>query len=115
MRVLGAGGTARIAARALHGAGATVELCTRRDEDGAAVARELGVAARAWDDREAATAILINTTPLGMNADDPLPLEPAAVPGLIAALDAVYTPPMTAWLEAVAGTNAQPAGVATEV
>jgi shikimate dehydrogenase len=70
------------------------------------VADALGVARRAWDDREAAAAILVNTTPLGMHVDDPLPLKPATVPGLLAALDAVYTPPMTPWLQAVADAGA---------
>jgi shikimate dehydrogenase/3-dehydroquinate dehydratase type I len=106
VRVLGAGGTARIAAHALRAAGSVVEVCARRDEAARELADELGVASRAWTDREAAAAILVNTTPLGMQPDDPLPLKPAMVPGLTAALDAVYTPPVTPWLQAVSECGA---------
>ncbi len=100
VRVLGAGGTARIAAYALQAAGAGVELCARRDDVAGALAIKLGISARPWADRAAAATVVINTTPLGMQPDDPLPLKPAAVPGLRAVLDAVYTPPTTAWVHA---------------
>ncbi|MHC5019130.1 MAG: type I 3-dehydroquinate dehydratase [Planctomycetota bacterium] len=104
-RVLGAGGTARIAAHALRAAGSVVEVCARRDDAARELADELGVASRAWADREAAAAILVNTTPLGMQPDDPLPLKPAMVPGLQTALDAVYTPEVTPFIAAARAAN----------
>ena len=42
--------------------------------------------------------LVVNATPLGMNAGDPLPIRPEATPGAVAALDLVYRPGETAWV-----------------
>lgn len=107
VRILGAGGTARSAAVALHSAGAIVEVSARDAEAAISVAAACGGTVREWDDRNAPATVLINATPLGMHAADPLPSEPATVRGLVAALDAVYTPPWTPWLRAVEAAGAQ--------
>jgi shikimate dehydrogenase len=45
--------------------------------------------------------VLINSTPLGLRAEDPLPLEPARFPQAEIAFDMVYAPGQTAWVRAM--------------
>jgi shikimate dehydrogenase len=45
-----------------------------------------------------AADVVVNTTPLGQNGDDTLPIEPAAVRDLRAALDLVYRPGESRWV-----------------
>jgi shikimate dehydrogenase len=45
--------------------------------------------------------VLINATPLGLQPDDPLPLDLAEYPRAETALDMVYAPGGTAWIRSV--------------
>jgi shikimate dehydrogenase len=45
--------------------------------------------------------VLINSTPLGLQADDPLPIEPDGFPRAEVAFDMVYAPGQTAWVRAM--------------
>lgn len=45
--------------------------------------------------------VLINSTPLGLRADDPLPIEPDGFPRAEVAFDMVYTPRETSWVRAM--------------
>ena len=45
--------------------------------------------------------LVINATPLGLRADDPLPIEPSEVAGAAAALDMVYRTGETRWVRAM--------------
>jgi shikimate dehydrogenase len=42
--------------------------------------------------------VLINSTPLGLHADDPLPIEPDGFPRAEVAFDMVYAPGETSWV-----------------
>ena len=44
---------------------------------------------------------LINSTPLGLKPEDPLPIDPEAFPRAEIALDMVYAPGQTAWIRAM--------------
>ena len=112
--VLGAGGAARAAVRAVLSAGGRATVAARRWERAAAVARELGcrtarweaIASLAWD-------VLVHATPAGSLAQpdvSPVPAEwlhPGAV-----VLDAVYRPIKTPLLRAALerGCTAVPGG-----
>lgn len=111
--LLGTGGSGR--AVAVVAADAKAELYVRSRDAGRAEAfakwaRSRGARAHAVTDREAPTVDLaINATPLGLNQDDPLPLDPKAANGLKLALDLVYAPGETRWVRALraAGIAAQ--------
>ncbi len=45
--------------------------------------------------------VLINATPLGLQPDDPLPIEPEGFPRAEIAFDMVYAPGETAWIRAM--------------
>ncbi|MCI0340824.1 MAG: type I 3-dehydroquinate dehydratase [Planctomycetales bacterium] len=108
--VLGAGGTARAVAAAMRDAAARVTVSGRTAARAEALSRGLGVAAAPWEARESVPAeVLVNATPLGMRAGDPLPADPSRFPGLLAALDAVYAPPETEFLRAVRAAGARAA------
>lgn len=102
--VLGAGGAARAVLVALEDTGAPeirVVNRTRARADG--LLSELGVTARTydWADREAAledTALLVNTTSLGMTGGDPLDLDLSRMPADAVVNDIVYTPLETSLL-----------------
>ena len=44
---------------------------------------------------------MINTTPLGLKENDPLPIPPTHLNGARAALDFVYAPGETSWVRAL--------------
>jgi shikimate dehydrogenase len=48
-----------------------------------------------------ACGVLINSTPLGLSAGDPLPIEPDGFPRAEVAFDMVYVPGETAWVRAM--------------
>jgi shikimate dehydrogenase len=107
--LLGAGGAARAVARALGRAGAGVVVCARKP-DAAAVAAQLAAGeSRPWAERAAAAAaatIVVNATPVGMDADElPLPLD-ALHPGQVLA-DLVYHPLETVLLRGARDQGAQ--------
>jgi shikimate dehydrogenase/3-dehydroquinate dehydratase type I len=65
--VLGAGGAGRAVAFALRGAGARVVVGSRTLERAEALARDLGVDARAWESLPLESAdLVVNATPVGM-------------------------------------------------
>jgi shikimate dehydrogenase len=98
--IVGTGGGARAAAIAAVRCGASVAISSRSAERAAAFERWCG-------ERGLSTApahecrVVINATPLGLRADDPLPLDPAAVPELGVALDMVYRTGETPWVRAM--------------
>ena len=82
--VLGAGGSARVVARALGQHGVAVTIAARRPEAAADAAARAGATTAAWTDRDAcarASAIVVNATPLGMDgaASGALPLDGASL------------------------------------
>jgi shikimate dehydrogenase len=98
--IAGTGGGARAAAIAAARCGAPVAISSRSPERAGAFER--------WcRDRGLRTApaeectVVINATPLGLRADDPLPLDPAAVPHAGVAFDMVYRTGETPWVRAM--------------
>jgi shikimate dehydrogenase len=96
--VIGAGGAARAAMHALatHGAQRVV-IVNRTAERARDLARRFGrgrtridVVASVDEIGAGAFDLAVNATSLGLHADDPLPLDPAAAPPIEAALDLVY-------------------------
>jgi shikimate dehydrogenase len=47
--------------------------------------------------------VLINATPLGLSRHDPAPIPPDAAPAAEVALDLVYTPGETRWVQLLRG------------
>jgi shikimate dehydrogenase len=111
--VLGAGGGARAVVTALVDAGVTeIRLVNRHRERAAALAALLGAPVRIvdWADRAAAlsrTALLVNTTSLGMAGQPPLLLPLDALPGTAVVCDIVPVPLVTQLL-AAAGARGNP-------
>jgi shikimate dehydrogenase len=98
--IVGTGGGARAATIAAVRCGASVAISSRSAERAAAFER--------WcHDRGLSTVpagecrVVINATPLGLRADDPLPLDPAAVPEVGVAFDMVYRTGETPWVRAM--------------
>ena len=97
--VLGSGGAARAVALALHDAGASVLVCSRRERQGIEVARLASgryvaprrLAKEAYD-------ILVNATPVGMDGRS-MPVSSAALKGSLIA-DLIYHPVRTPLLAA---------------
>lgn len=103
--VLGTGGSARAVAAAALELGAPLAVRSRdaaRAARFAAWAAGLGVAPA----EAAACRIVLNATPLGLEADDPLPLVPAEVPELAVALDLVYARGGTRFVQAARAAGA---------
>lgn len=97
--VLGAGGSARAAAWALHSAGAQVSVWNRTAARALALAADLGVEAV---DEPLGADILVNCTVAGMEGDPfaLLPLDPGSLADYGAVVDFVYTDPAATLLEA---------------
>jgi len=93
--LVGAGGAARAIAAALLAEGTPVTVSNRNPERAAALAAALpGLRTLPWEQREAMadSALLVNTTSLGMAGQPPLPMRlDRARPGLVVA-DIVYVP-----------------------
>ncbi|MGH7612725.1 MAG: shikimate dehydrogenase family protein [Gemmatimonadales bacterium] len=98
--LLGAGGSAR--AVAVAASDAQAELFVRSRDPERARGFVEWAAARGTRVRLAASPlvadVVVNTTPLGQNGDDSLPIEPAAVRDLRTALDLVYRPGASRWV-----------------
>jgi shikimate dehydrogenase len=88
--------------------GARVALSSRTGNRAAAFERwvaERGV--EAASPREC--RLVVNATPLGLGADDPLPLEPSAAPAASAAFDMVYRTNETPWVRAMRAAGSRSA------
>ena len=95
--MIGTGGSARAVVEAARLSGARVAVSSRdpaRAADFMTWAGTRGVGAAAIEDAE----LLVNATPLGLNADDALPFRPEATPRAVAALDLVYRRGGTPWV-----------------
>ncbi|MBK9127790.1 MAG: type I 3-dehydroquinate dehydratase [Phycisphaerales bacterium] len=95
--VLGAGGAARAVLTALSGRGVGVTVSSRRHEAAAALARDFGADAAAWDERERVAAdLVVNCTPIGMwPAADASPMPAQALRPDQVVFDTVYRPACT--------------------
>jgi len=98
--ILGTGGSARAAAEAARQAGAAVAI---RSRDPARAAQwEAELAGSGMQVVEPASCeMIVNATPLGLAAEDPLPAEPSQYPALRCALDLVYARGETRWVRAM--------------
>lgn len=96
--VLGAGGAARAIVVALLVAGAPeVRIANRTRNRAETLADDLGdgIMVVDWDERADAladAALLVNSTTLGMEGHEPLPLDLAKLPKAAVVTDIVYTP-----------------------
>lgn len=104
--LLGAGGAARAAAYALLGEGVdTVDIANRTPERarGLIAALDDDPRLRALPSGAPETAarydVVVNATSLGLRPDDPLPLDLTRLGGAGAALDIVYAPGTTPWVQ----------------
>jgi shikimate dehydrogenase len=98
--IVGTGGGARAAAIAAARCGAAVATSSRSAERAVAFERwcdARGLKILAPDE----CRVVINATPLGLRADDPLPLDPATVPHAAVAFDMVYRTGETPWVRAM--------------
>lgn len=106
--VLGAGGAARAVVVALLDAGTpALRIANRTRSRAESLAAELGGAIEVvdWETRADAladAALLVNTTTLGMQGHEPLPLDLARLPATAVVTDIVYTPLQTPLLRAAA-------------
>ena len=107
--VLGAGGAARAAVLALGMAGAAeVGVAARRPERAAAAAVLAGPAGRAVAPDAGSYELVVNATPLGMEATDPPPLPVEGISPGHTVVDLVYAAGMTPLLQAAAAVGATP-------
>jgi shikimate dehydrogenase len=107
--LLGAGGAARAVVVALADAGAaSIDVITRRP----AQARELVPLAEKTQIRSVPNLaqrydLIVQTTPLGLHADDALPLDPEQLQDTPAVMDLVYRPGGTRWVHSVRAAGAR--------
>ena len=96
--VLGAGGMARSAVEALVARGWRVDVAARTTARAAALAASLGARAVASAAASGlAYGVVVNATPLGLDASDPLPCDGALLGPGVLAVDAPYRPGGTAF------------------
>jgi shikimate dehydrogenase len=99
--VVGAGGAARAVVRSAALAGAEVVVIGRSPARAAAAAELAGASGRVGDAVDLAGAtIVVNATPVGMGADDALPIEPELLHSGLVVVDLVYHPLETHFLRA---------------
>ncbi len=91
--VLGAGGAARAAVVGLKHAGAHVQVCARRADQGATLAAALGVAAGSFPPASGSWDLLVNTVP-GVVGQLESPMRDAAIDGHIV-FDMTYATDVT--------------------
>ena len=107
--VLGAGGAARAAVLALGQAGATeVGVWARRPEAAGAAAVLAGAVGRPAVADGSGYDLVVNATPLGMQAADPSPIPVEGINAGQTVVDLVYAPGRTALLDAAAHAGAIP-------
>ncbi|WP_419945107.1 shikimate dehydrogenase [Candidatus Poriferisodalis sp.] len=117
--VLGGGGAARAVVAALVSEGASVTIVNRSMES-AVRAAELGKAAAAAAGVGSSMSVMVgapgavrdadlvvNATPLGMNAADPMPVAPEMLRRGQMAVDLIYMPAVTPFLEVADEAGAQ--------
>ncbi|MEO8090443.1 MAG: shikimate dehydrogenase [Gemmatimonadales bacterium] len=98
--IAGTGGAARAAAMAARERGVEVAVTSR--DDGRRREFERWMSSRGVALAGASECrVLINATPLGLKADDPLPIPAGLAPGAEVALDMVYRAGETAWIRDV--------------
>jgi shikimate dehydrogenase len=107
--LLGAGGAARAIADSLLSAGTPVTIANRNPDRAQILAESLpGLRVIPWEHREAAladTALLVNTTSLGMQGNPATPIDLANAPASLVVADVVYTPPETPLLAQARAQN----------
>lgn len=106
--LLGTGGSARAVVAAAQRKGAAIAVKSRTAAKQAEFERwaaGLGVKRASPEECQ----VVINATPLGLHPSDPLPIPPAGVPGVVAALDLVYGRDGTRWSRAMADRGARSA------
>lgn len=107
MAVVGAGGAGRVAALALHLAGAAVTLVNRDAERGAAVAKELGIAFQPLAEFSAADFdVIVQATPVGRGTADPLPFPVEELGPGVVVVELIYGDEPTALAKAAAAAGA---------
>lgn len=109
--VVGAGGAARAVIYGLQTIGATnIAICNRTDEKSVLLAKEFGIESIAWNDRQQqlpACDLLVNTTPAGMNGNEPLEISLQSLPKNAVVYDIVYNPLLTPLLRQAADMGLQ--------
>lgn len=98
--ILGTGGGARAAAVAAGRCGAEVAIASRSADRAGAFERWCADRGRACVP-PAECRVAVNATPLGLRADDPLPLDPAEARNIEVAFDMVYRTGETPWVRAM--------------
>jgi shikimate dehydrogenase len=104
--VLGTGGSARAVCFAAREQGAAVAIRSRlpeRKREFEDWVTKLGIRLV----QPAECEVVINTTPLGLDPSDPLPISPNDVPSAVVALDLVYGVNGTRWSKAMAQRGAR--------
>ncbi len=105
--LLGAGGTARTAAGVLGRKGFDVLVSTRDREKGDAFAARTGSSLVPGDLRRVAPRVLFNATPLGLSAEDPLPVDGSVLGPELLVVDAPYREGGTALVRAARAAGAE--------
>jgi shikimate dehydrogenase/3-dehydroquinate dehydratase type I len=113
--VIGAGGAARAACRALLDAGSDVTVAARRDGKARALARSCGVKAESFSavsTGEHRFGVIVNATPMGTRGTES---EKARIPegalrGRPVFIDLVYNPPVTGSMELARGRGCKAYG-----
>ncbi len=114
--VLGSGGAARAVVDAFARAGAAgVAVVARRPDAAQACASLAGAVGRVATGAEASEAdIIVNATPIGMAGTDAAAAESLIDPSTLSAgqiaVDLIYHPRLTAWLESAAASGATGVG-----
>jgi 3-dehydroquinate dehydratase/shikimate dehydrogenase len=105
--VLGAGGTGRVAVGVLLRKKYEVFLSSRTEQKGREVAALLGVSFLSRSLSSVSPRVLVNATPLGLSAEDPLPCDASLLkPGLLV-VDAPYREGETALVRAARAGGAE--------
>lgn len=106
--VIGAGGAARAVVFALRGRGARVRVANRTPAKAAELGDPVPFTLPALETIAGQSALVVNTTSLGLHDDAPPPELPLAGLGRDQVVaDIVYRPGGTPWLAAVAGRGAR--------
>ncbi|MGH7659002.1 MAG: shikimate dehydrogenase family protein, partial [Gemmatimonadales bacterium] len=106
--ILGTGGAARAATLAAIARSCSVAVRSRSDERRAAFERWVeSQGGEVAVERECRS--VVNATPLGHGADDPLPAEPAGLPPVEVVIDLIYRKGETPWVRAMRARGARAA------
>ncbi len=105
--VLGAGGMGRVAVGVLLRKGCEVFLYSRPEQQGREVAASLDVSFISEDLSSVSPHILFNATPLGLSAEDPLPVDVSLLKLGMLVVDAPYREGGTALVRAARAAGAE--------